>query len=75
METENLAFNEQFQILTNDAHSAFYTLTPHFMEHILSADNMANGRTMLCFDEDRVHIAIDNNRDSFEIKKGSDTRI
>ena len=74
VETENHAFNEQFQILTNDAHNAFYVLTPHFMEHILSADNKAAGRTMLCFSGDQVHIAIHNGRDFFEIKNGSDTK-
>ena len=74
VETENLAFNEQFQILASDAHSAFLILTPHFMEHILSADKTAGGRTMLCFSGDRVHIAIHNGRDSFEIKKGSEIK-
>ncbi|MGI6679543.1 MAG: DUF3137 domain-containing protein [Dehalobacterium sp.] len=68
VETENLAFNEQFQILTTDPHSAFYVLTPHFMENILAADRQAYGRTMLCFSDDRVHIAIHNRRDSFQFK-------
>ncbi len=72
VETENHAFNEQFQILTSDAHSAFYVLTPHFMEHIMSADKLANGRTMLCFSGDQVHIALHNCRDFFEVKKHSE---
>lgn len=74
VETENQAFNKQFQILTFDSHSAVYVLTPHFMEHILSADNQAYGRTMLCFSGDCVHIAIHNGRDSFEIKKSSEVK-
>lgn len=73
VETENQTFNEQFQILTNDPHSAFYVLTPHFMEHILSADKKAAGRTMLCFSGSRVHIAVHTGKDSFEIKKSSDS--
>lgn len=74
VETENPAFNEQFQILTDDAHSAFYVLTPHFMEHILAADHKADGRTLLCFSGNQVHIAIHTGKDFFEIKKGSEIR-
>jgi hypothetical protein len=74
IETENSAFNEQFQILTNVGESAFFILTPHFMEHILSADNKADGRIMLCFTRDKVHIAVDNGKDSFEVKKSSDVK-
>lgn len=74
VETENSAFNEQFQILTNDPHSAFYILTPHFMEQILSADHQANGRTLLCFSGNRAHIAVHTGKDSFEVKKGSELR-
>lgn len=74
IETENPAFNEQFQILTNDTHSAFYVLTPHFMENILTADNKADGRTLLCFSGDQVHIAVHTGKDSFRIKKGSKAR-
>lgn len=72
--TENQAFNEQFQILTNDAQTAFYILTPHFIEHILSADHKANGRTLLCFSGNRAHIAIHTGKDLFEVKKGSEIR-
>jgi hypothetical protein len=68
VETENAAFNAKFQIL-GDGHSAFLILTPHFMEFVLSADSKADGRTMLCFWDDRVHIAIFNRRDLFEVKR------
>lgn len=68
VETENVAFNDQFQILTNDPHSAFYVLTPHFMEYIVAADRQSGGQTSLCFSGDWAYIAIHNNRDSFELK-------
>ncbi|MCL2488005.1 MAG: DUF3137 domain-containing protein [Oscillospiraceae bacterium] len=73
VETENLAFNTQFQILTNDPHTAFYVLTPHFMEYILAADQQANGLTNLCFAGEAVYIAVHNNRDSFEIGRKAAT--
>ncbi|MDR0424590.1 MAG: DUF3137 domain-containing protein [Clostridiales Family XIII bacterium] len=71
VETENVAFNSQFQILTGDPHTAFYVLTPHFMEYIVSADRKAGGRTCLCFSGQWVHIAVHNNRDAFELKWGN----
>lgn len=74
VQTENIAFNEQFQILTSDSHSAFYILTPHFMEHVLLADNKTNGRTMLCFSGNYVHIALHTGRDLFEVKKESEIK-
>jgi hypothetical protein len=68
VETENIAFNEKFQIL-GDGHSAFLILTPHFMDYVLSTDSKANGRTMLCFWGDRVHIGVHNGKDLFEVKR------
>lgn len=75
VKTENEAFNKRFQILTEDAHSAFYILTPHFMEFILSADDAANTHTYLCFIEDRVHIACDTGKDSFELQKNDGANL
>ena len=74
VETENTAFNEQFQILTSDEHSAFYLLTPHFMECILSVDGKANGRTMLCFSSNQAHIAIHTGKEAFATKKDAELR-
>lgn len=70
VETENIEFNQKFQILTSDPHTAFYVLTPHFMEYIVSADRSAQGRMYLCFSGDVVHIAIHTNQDAFELKAG-----
>ncbi len=69
--TENAAFNEQFQISTSDPQTAFYVLTPHFMEYIMAADRQANGRTFLSFSGEYVHIAVWTNRDSFEVNPTS----
>jgi len=75
IETENDAFNHQFEILSSDPHTAFYVLTPHFMEYITAADRQANGRTFLCFSGDTVHIAVHNGRDSFEVRgRGSEIK-
>ncbi len=73
--TENEAFNKRFQILTEDPHSAFYILTPHFMEFITHADNAANAETDLCFIENRVHIACHTGKDSFELQKNDGANL
>lgn len=69
MQTENERFNERFQIITQNLHNAFYILTPHFMEFILKADDMADAQTYLCFIENRVHILSYTNQNSLEVGK------
>ena len=70
IETENLEFNKKYQILVSDPHTAFYILTPHFMEYLLNMEKEANARTFFCFvnlfDKNQVHVALHNNRDLFE---------
>lgn len=68
VETENIEFNKKFRILTDDGHSAFYLLTPHFMEQLVAADTAADCSTMFCFKDGRVHIALYSGRDFFELE-------
>lgn len=70
IETENEQFNKKYRILADDGHTAFYILTPHFMDYICTADNAADGRTRFCFDGDRVHIAVENKNNLFEVGGG-----
>ena len=63
---EDIEFNKKFKIYTKNAHDAFYVLTPHFMEKIKKIDNELNCGIMLCFMDNKLHIAIDNRDDSFE---------
>lgn len=67
LDTESEAFNTRYEIRTEDPHTAFYILTPHFMERLQEIDDQAGGRLFLLFEEGRVQIAIDNGHDSFEI--------
>lgn len=66
---ENEAFNNQFEVKTNDEEFAFYILTPHFMESIVKADMLANGKTNICFGGNRASISMHNGRDAFELGK------
>jgi len=66
---ENVAFNEQFNVLTEDPHTAFYILTPQFMEIILSARERAYDKKHMCFTGEHLHIAIDTESDFFEARR------
>jgi hypothetical protein len=66
IETENTVFNDRFWIISADAHTAFLVLTPHFMEFILSAREIADDRKHMCFNGRQIHILIDTGRFSFE---------
>lgn len=63
---EDLEFNKNFCVYAQSEHEAFYILTPHFMEKLKEVTNKLNCGVMFCFVDNRLHIAIDNNEDSFE---------
>lgn len=69
IELENEAFNNKFQVKTDNEELAFYILTPQFMENIMKADEYANGYTNISFINGTANIAINNGKDAFEIKK------
>jgi hypothetical protein len=71
VETESVAFNEKYQIVTDDPHTMFRVLTPHFMEYVVAADEELEARTFFCFAGDRVHIAVFNKHNAFEIPASS----
>jgi hypothetical protein len=71
VETESVAFNSKYQLLTDDPHTLFRVLTPHFMEYVVAADEELNARTFFCFAGDRVHIAVYNKHNAFEIPANS----
>ena len=56
IETESTAFNEKFGISCDSAHDAFYILTPHMMEYLMTMDQRAG----------KVHVAVNSGRDHFE---------
>jgi len=66
IELDDVEFNKMFVVNAEDAHDVFYILTPHFMEKIKSVVKKLNASVMLCFIDNRLHIAIDNYDDSFE---------
>ena len=69
IETENMEFNKKFEIIASDPHTAFYVLTPHFMEYIMSADRQADARTYINIRGKEIHIALHSGRDLFDVSK------
>ena len=69
IETENEAFNSQFEIRASDGQLAFYILTPQFMERVMRLDEHAEGYTNIEFAGSNVVLTLNTGRDSFEIKR------
>lgn len=63
---EDQLFNNQFRTYAQSEHEAFYILTPSLMEKIKSLTNTINGKILLCFIDNKLHVGIQNNKDSFE---------
>lgn len=66
VEMEDVEFNKNFSVYAESEHEAFYILTPHFMEKLKKIEEKINAGIMFCFVDNKLHIAIDNNTDSFE---------
>lgn len=63
---ESESFNKKFDVYAQDAHEAFYILTPSLMARIEKLDAVNKGKLLLCFIDNRLHIGIYDNKDSFE---------
>jgi len=68
VEMESEAFNKKFLVYTQLEHDAFYVLTPQMIDKIMNLSTICNGRLMFCFIDDKLHIAINSYKDSFEPK-------
>lgn len=63
---EDLEFNKQFKVYAQSEHDAFYVLTPSLMRRIIDLSSNINGKILLCFVDNKLHIGLQNNKDSFE---------
>ena len=63
---EDQTFNNQFRIYAQNEHDAFYILTPSLIEKIKNLSDSINGGILLCFIDNKLHVGIQNNKDSFE---------
>lgn len=70
VDTEHIAFEEVYQVETDDPHTAFMLLTPQFIEKLMEMRELLSGRFYICFDEKQVHIAVDCGRNILEVSEG-----
>lgn len=63
---EDQSFNNEFRTYAQSEHEAFYILTPSLMEKIKRLKSTINGKILLCFIDNKLHVGIQNNKDSFE---------
>ncbi len=68
IELESLAFNDKFTTYTTNDHTAFYILTPHFMEALMDFEKHNRGNIGFSFIDNKLYIGINNRRDTFELQ-------
>ena len=64
MESEN--FNQKFKVFAENAHEAFYIITPQFMNKIENVCSNCWWRCIFCFVNNKLHIGINDWTNSFE---------
>ncbi|MGN0999004.1 MAG: DUF3137 domain-containing protein [Faecousia sp.] len=70
VEMENEDFNKRFLVIAANPEEAYYILTPHMMEYILSMADKSGGEVYMSFLRDgKMQIAVKTNRDFFELGK------
>jgi hypothetical protein len=67
VETEYMAFNKKFQIMTSDETLVFYLLTPQIQEKILDLEGKFKGRFYMAFIGDELFIAVNDSDTSISI--------
>lgn len=65
---ESIDFNKTYKTYATDAHTAFYILTPHFMESLMTLEKKHPGNLGFSFLESHLHVAIHNRKSSFSIR-------
>jgi UPF0716 family protein affecting phage T7 exclusion len=68
VELESVDFNKKFRTFSSSDLSAFYVLTPDIMERIMDLEKSHPGRIGFSFNAESLYIAINNNKDTFELK-------
>lgn len=68
VKTESVAFNSELSIYSDNEHDAFYILTPHFMEKLLTLDRKYHDKITFSFQNNQLYIAINTGLDTFDLK-------
>ena len=63
---EDQMFNNKFKTYAHEELDAFYVLTPAMIEKIKNLTNSISGKLLFCFIDNKLHVGVQNNKDSFE---------
>lgn len=66
VEFEDIEFNKKFKVFAQNEEEAFYILTPALIQRIKDLSSKLKGKLMLCFFDNKLHVGLDNDSDSFE---------
>lgn len=66
IEFESIEFNKEFTVFATDQHTAFYLLTPHFIDSLNKLRDKTDGQLILGFVDGKLHIAINSGKNSLE---------
>ena len=66
VELEDTEFNKLYKVYAQNELDAFYILTPNMMTKIKEVGEKIHGKLLFCFIDNRLHIAVHNNKDLFE---------
>lgn len=66
LKLEDEQFNREFNVYAVDPHEAYYILTPHMMQSMRTLRDQTHGELLLCFINNRLHVAVDSRTDAFE---------
>ena len=69
---DNEQFGKRFCVRADDPQEAYYVLTPHMMEYIISIADKSGGTVYMSFLRDgKLHVAVQTGRDFFELGKNN----
>ncbi|TVP95722.1 MAG: DUF3137 domain-containing protein [Acholeplasmatales bacterium] len=66
VDTESITFNKKFDVYSENHISAFYLLTPHFMEKLMAFSKVAKN-TYFGFVKNKMYVAVDTRKDAFDL--------
>lgn len=66
IKTENEEFNKKFLCLCQNDAEAFYLLTPDIMQAIMNLIDVIDGKFIIGFVDNNVHVIVNSKKDSFE---------
>ena len=66
IKVEDSEFNKMFKIYAQNENDAFCVLTPTLIEKIKKLTKNIEGKILLCFIDNELHVGLSNKKDSFE---------